>query len=494
MAEHRGWEAFREWVRETYGDRADLIIRQAIEDSFKSGGLEANNVYFQAWVEAGRPDVRPQAPPPTQAEIAASIEGPIYVDENPEPPFDVGEGFRWEKVGFEGGVPIRGEWRITPDKPDEVVSPTKPDPVAGYTWLPQYDLEGNVTSWEAVIERLPAGERTPLQQRGIDLQERGFEREERFRIEGLKEARANLETRRLANLLTPPPDFRQAQAEAKRAKDFYDFEIQRIAFLEEVRGQPRQFITEFKAGQMENPFAPSPPRTMAEEVESTEEEIARLTVAKKASDAMVKRAEHDPNISLTDTQRDRVDTINRALQTAENKLVEFVGSPEVLGETGVAAAEELGVPIGGLGRLAHGVVTDPTRPEFANLTPEDIATLTDVAREAGIVRAGPEGGFILGGDETQAPPRFRLPALPTGLQEFVPQFDRLTGQVGEIVSPSAQALGRLTFTEREQLAGVVEFGGGQFRDVLERVRRETPFAPRKGGRTRAFTQRAGVTF
>ena len=178
------------------------------------------------------------------------------------------------------------------------------------------------------------------------------------------------------------------------------------------------------------------------------------------------------------------------------------GATELFGEGQVAEIAERGTQIAG--DFPPGEMEPDQAAAFGVLVREaglrdwikEQKTTEEYREEAKFATPRPIGGgnFAVGAPEAPRQQRLQLPALPTGLEEFAPKFDRLTGQVGEIVSPSGQALGRLTFTEREQLAGVVEFGGGQFRDVLERVRRETPFAPRSGGRTRAFRQRAGVTF
>ena len=67
-------------------------------------------------------------------------------------------------------------------------------------------------------------------------------------------------------------------------------------------------------------------------------------------------------------------------------------------------------------------------------------------------------------------------AIPRELSEFLPE-----GLGGRFVTPSAQAFGRLGFTERERLLGAAEVRGEQPTDILEDIQRPLS-RRRRGGR------------
>ena len=86
--------------------------------------------------------------------------------------------------------------------------------------------------------------------------------------------------------------------------------------------------------------------------------------------------------------------------------------------------------------------------------------------------------FRASGQQVHSVRRIRQPiAIPEELQEFFPR-----GIGGEFVTPSAQALNRLSFRDRERLMGGIEFRGEQPAGVLEDIGMMTS-QRRRGPRT-----------
>ncbi len=101
---------------------------------------------------------------------------------------------------------------------------------------------------------------------------------------------------------------------------------------------------------------------------------------------------------------------------------------------------------------------------------DEFVSSGEAARAQPVARPG---GFTVGGPAEPVQQRRQIP-IPRGLSEFLPE-----GIGGRLVTPSAQAFGRLSFTEREQLLGGVQFRGGQPTELLERI--QAPLSPRRRG-------------
>ncbi|KKL71010.1 hypothetical protein LCGC14_2099210, partial [marine sediment metagenome] len=271
---------FREWVQSTYGSDADSIIRQAVEDSFKPGGLEENNDIFQAWVRIGRPSA--ESTPQRQEEqrqaiveqmrasLAATGQLP-FSEFGEQAPFLEARGF--ERV-TEGpfGFPLSEEEQffrqgVTAPTPEEasaeqfdaqmanaqriadVTGASMEDVFASLTGTPTAPPAGAIGLTPAQEEQQrQANQQFGLQTAQFEFQQRKLAQDQRNALLGNQIAQAS--QGQIARAQLSESQIRQ-QEQANFAKQFEEFRRQVLSGT-----APRGFFTRQALSSAPNPFAP----------------------------------------------------------------------------------------------------------------------------------------------------------------------------------------------------------------------------------------------
>ncbi len=222
----------------------------------------------------------------------------------------------------------------------------------------------------------------------------------------------------------------------------------------------------------------------ASQFESFKSQILSGTAPRGFFSREALRGEVNPFVADPFTIQDRIGGIGSSLEAAETSLntvlkratavEKRIANPDnTLTRSGVAnpsTAEEF---------RARAVLDERTeRESFVDRLEEQLGRAQDEFVSSGEAAAAQPvarpGGFTVGGPGGGTPPPKKQIPIPRALGEFFPQ-----GIGGELVTPSAQAFGRLSFTEREQLLGGVQFRGGQPTELLEKI--QAPLSPRKRG-------------
>jgi hypothetical protein len=90
------------------------------------------------------------------------------------------------------------------------------------------------------------------------------------------------------------------------------------------------------------------------------------------------------------------------------------------------------------------------------------------------------------------PAKPTTPPAPKWLPRFVPsqKAGEPVTKAKRLITPSLQAWGRLPYTQRQKMAGYVEWSGQSYRDMLERMAMMRPVTPRVAPRWAPAIQRA----
>ncbi len=445
------FEPFRRWVIATYGDRADLIIRQAIEDSFKVGGVEANNEFYQAWVSNGKPGAREAERITAPPEFTAQFPGIPPVQERGilgERTLEVLERFQ-PKPPIGGVAQILGE----PEGGEEPEKDTAGSVVEtvenGRRIVRRFDENGNLFDVQDIG---PAGDSAQLEQQAGQFAQTFGLQQARFQFEQQQAEQNRINALRAQfGSAAAQRQFLAAQGQRTEADISRGiqagFAKQFEAFRQQVLGgtAPRGFFQREALRGEVNPFAPDV-TTVGDKIGGIEEALKRAegslsTVLKRATETT--RRAQDPDDPLTISGISNPSTTEEfrasALFEERNQRVQRVDQlREALGR----AEDEF-----------------ETSGEAAFAKP----------------RAIEGGNFAVGAPEEPRIPRSEI-QVPRALQEFFPE-----GIGGRFVTPSAQAINRLGFTGREQLFGGIEFRGEQPLDVLGDI--EATLSPRRKGPT-----------
>lgn len=451
-------EEFREWLRVTFPGRWEELFSQAVSDSFKSGGLEANNDLFRQWVEIGRPlgtepgqlteraltvledpalaEFRQRATPTRQRQqpgITTAIEtalgeAPPPEEEEEELPFAFGQ------------LPSD----VTLVAPGVFFSPS----------LNKYYDENT----EREIDRSFAFQ--------IIARSRQRERvEPSERTVRLAESLAATESAQLQRLTAGPGANLQQLRED-------EFERARESILKTLTN-PADFIKRFTAQNAPNPFTvtqPTPTNIAGQlslDVGSLDQQIlAAQGEATRFRGAAIRGGATEESLTAQSLLESVDESINISMDEALR--LSQLASEGARTRVGTVASNLLQTTQKNLDKLIS------ERKKLA----EQLGTL-DQPGEFGLPQFAPPAQR----------PVLRTPQSIAALQTGVSPGDPLRlGQALE--TPGGQQLARLTPTGAAQISGFAEAAGGRsFADILEQARIQLPRAPRVGRRTTAARQR-----
>ena len=440
------FERFREWVQATYGDRADLIIREAIGDSFRTGGLAANNEFYQAWVSAGKPARSVTGDEAREATIPFQLQPEQIRRLEPSAQIGLDRADLNRQRNAERTALGLSEKQLTGDDTVEILK----QEIASLGLIKdQIALEGRD---RGISEFQQA---TLAQQQSQFLTTEG-----RLTADRLNEQRKI----QLGAQFAAGTQELIRQSIRSREGGATEADLAQIAFdeFERLRGQiadtPRNFFQNQLIRQRRNPFDRFlQDRDVGEELDVAKRDVKRFTEIEKESRQQLNdlfKRELDVGGSVSE----------RELNVAKS---EFEASVQNLREarSSLSGAEEE-VEGGGLRTIDIGPIREPA---FARAGVDE----GTIGREIGRETFGIEGVE----SEPRIEPDLRL-NVPEALRPFISggaaRISEADLQSRDLVTPSAQQFNRLDFTAREQFRSAAELKGGDFRDIEESILKSLP--------------------